>query len=431
MNCGGCCGSNDEIKKQIPAEIEEKTNRHPCYSAGAHHKYARMHLPVAPKCNIGCNYCNRKYDCVNESRPGVTSEILTPESALNKYKIVKEKIENLSVVGIAGPGDALANWAETKATIEKIKKADPEAIFCLSTNGLMLPQYAQEIIDLGINHVTVTMNCLDPEIGAKIYKFINYQGQRFEGAEGAKILLANQLKGIEILTKQDVLVKVNIVMVKDVNDQHIPDVVKKAKELGVFVTNIMPLIPASGSAFENYPQTSMKELTAMRQLCQLDLKQMFHCKQCRADAIGLLGEDRSMEFSSRAKKITEPQKVEVAQNKKYKIAVASKYGTLIDQHFGYASEFTIYEGDGQKFDLLETRRVNKYCSGTEECDSEETRRNSIIKFLQDCDAVLTMRIGYNAKEKLKKNGIESIETCDTVENGLIYAVKILNKQEVA
>lgn len=427
MNCGGCC---DEIKKPLSAEIEEKTNRHPCFSAGAHHKYARMHLPVAPKCNIGCNYCNRKYDCVNESRPGVTSEILTPESALSKYKIVKEKIENLSVVGIAGPGDALANWAETKGTIQKIKEADPEAIFCLSTNGLMLPEYAQEIIDLGINHVTVTMNCLDPEIGAKIYKFVNYKGQRLDGVEGAKILLVNQLQGIEMLTKQNVLVKVNIVMVKNINDHHIPDVVKKAKDLGVFVTNIMPLIPASGSAFENYPQTSMKELTAMRKLCQMDLKQMFHCKQCRADAIGLLGEDRSKEFSSMAAKKAEPQKVEI-NNKKYKIAVASKHGKLIDQHFGYATEFAIYEGDGEKFDLVETRKVNKYCSGMEECDSVEARRNGIIKVLEDCDAVLTMRIGYNAKEKLKKNGIESIETCDTLKNGLIYAAKILNKQEVA
>jgi nitrogen fixation protein NifB len=37
-----------------------------------------MHVAVAPACNIQCNYCNRKYDCANESRPGVVSELLTP-----------------------------------------------------------------------------------------------------------------------------------------------------------------------------------------------------------------------------------------------------------------------------------------------------------------------------------------------------------------
>ena len=85
-------------------------------------KHARMHLPVAPNCNISCNYCNRKFDCLHESRPGVTSEILSPETALQKYKIVKEILQNISVIGIAGPGDALANWEKTRRTIALIKQ---------------------------------------------------------------------------------------------------------------------------------------------------------------------------------------------------------------------------------------------------------------------------------------------------------------------
>jgi len=430
MNCGGSCTSISN-NKNIPAHILEQTNRHPCYSADAHHKYARMHLPVAPKCNISCNYCNRKYDCVNESRPGVTSEVLTPGEALKKFNLVREKIDNLSVVGIAGPGDALANWEDTQKSIELIKESAPDVVFCLSTNGLMLSHYAREIVNLGINHVTVTMNCLDPEIGARIYKFINYQGKRYEGVEGAKLLLNNQLNGIEHLTDNGVLVKVNIVMVKGVNDSHIPDVVKKVKELGVFVTNIMPLIPAPGSAFQDYPQTSAKELNQMRDLCQLDIQQMRHCKQCRADAIGLLGHDRSLEFST----LNDNKKTAINNGgnngKLYKIAVASKYGMLVDQHFGYASEFAIYQGNGEVFELLEKRQVDKYCMGVEECDSEENRRDRIVDALRDCDAVLTMRIGYHAKDRLAKRGILSVESCDTIENGLIYAVQELNKEEIA
>lgn len=425
-SCGSC-----ESKVNISSQVAEKTQRHPCYSAGAHHKYARMHLPIAPKCNVSCNYCNRKFDCVNESRPGVTSEVLSPEAGAQKYALVKGKIDNLSVVGIAGPGDALANWRETKATIELIKEQDSAAIFCLSTNGLMLPQYAQEIIDLGVSHVTVTLNCLDPDIGAQIYKYINYQGVRYEGIIGAEILLKNQLAGIKLLTDQGVLVKINIVMIEGVNADHIPQIVKKAKELGVFITNIMPLIPAPGSVFEKYPQTSTKELNQMRDLCQLDLQQMRHCKQCRADAIGLLGEDRSLEFTS----LSEPKRipeVSIKEDKKsYKIAVATKHGRLVDQHFGYASEFAIYQGDQEVFELVEKRKVEKYCAGVEECDTEETRRDSIIGVLKDCDAVLSMRIGYHAKERLAKKGIASVESCDTIENGLIYAVETLIKKEIA
>jgi nitrogen fixation protein NifB len=401
----------------------EKTQKHPCYSADAHHKHARMHLPVAPSCNIQCNYCNRKFDCVHESRPGVTSEVLTPETAKQKFAWVKDTIENLSVVGIAGPGDALGNWENTKETIQAIKKISPDTVFCLSTNGLMLPEYAQEIVDLGIHHVTVTVNTLDPEIGAKIYQHVYYQGRRYTGAPGAHILIENQLKGIEELTKRWVLVKVNIVMIKDINDRHIPEVVKKAKELGAFMSNIMPLIPAPGSAFENFPQTSAKEVNEMRNACQIDLTQMRHCRQCRADAIGMLDHDRSQEFRM-CNRNAAPEQPPITR-KEYIIAVASKHGRLVDQHFGHASEFFIYKGDGQKFTLTEMRKVDKYCTGMEECEPEETRRDAMITALQDCDAVVTMRIGYHAKERLQKKGIRSMESCDTVENGLQFAVEQL------
>ena len=107
--------------------------RHPCFNEDSKHRYGRIHLPVAPKCNIKCNYCDRKYDCVNESRPGVASAILTPTQALRYLERVREKLPNLAVVGIAGPGDPLANPAETligrseklKGIMEQIRQVAP------------------------------------------------------------------------------------------------------------------------------------------------------------------------------------------------------------------------------------------------------------------------------------------------------------------
>ncbi|AJQ29790.1 nitrogenase cofactor biosynthesis protein NifB [Pelosinus fermentans] len=407
-------------------------SKHPCYNADAHHKYARMHLPVAPQCNISCNYCNRKFDCVNESRPGVTSEVLTPELASQKFSWVKENIENLSVVGIAGPGDALANWDVTRKSIELIKAKGEDIIFCLSTNGLMLPYYAAELVELGIKHITVTVNCLDPNIGARLYKVVNYEGKSYTGVAGAELMIQNQLKGIAYLVEHGVLVKINIVMVKGINDHHIPEVVKKMKELGVFITNIMPLIPAPGSAFEKFPQTSMKEINEMRDLCQLEMQQMRHCKQCRADAVGLLGNDRSNEFRMTK---PEPEKsVFLAKQigKEYKIAVTSKHGKLVDQHFGHATEFLIYQVNDKSFTLVERRKVEQYCSGASECDdsdSKEGRKNAAIQAIEDCNAVLTMRIGYHGQQRLLEHGIVSVEYCYTVEEGLSYAVEQLTMKK--
>ena len=96
-------------------------NSHPCFSKDAHKKYGRVHLPVAPRCNMQCNFCNRKYDCVNESRPGVTSAVLTPPQALAYLDHVLASRREISVVGIAGPGEPFANSDETMQTLRLVR----------------------------------------------------------------------------------------------------------------------------------------------------------------------------------------------------------------------------------------------------------------------------------------------------------------------
>ena len=280
-----------------PTEI--LSTRHPCYSAEAKHLYSRMHLPVAPACNIQCNYCNRLFDCQNESRPGVTSEILTPQEALAKVRRVSEVLPSLSVLGIAGPGDALANWELTRGTVALVRKEFPELLLCLSTNGLMLPTYADDVIALGVRHMTVTVNAIDVEIAEKIYEYITWQGNKMRGRKAVQLLLENQIEGIRILAAAGVQVKVNTVMISDINDKHVPAIAKTVRSAGACMTNIMPLIPAEGSKFGHLPKTRQDALSAMRDTCAEIIPQMRHCQQCRADAIGLLHQDRSVEFRDR------------------------------------------------------------------------------------------------------------------------------------
>jgi len=404
-----------------------KTAEHPCYSGGAC-KVARMHIPVAPSCNIQCNYCNRKYDCQNESRPGVTSEILTPEQARDKFLKVKEKLGSLKVVGVAGPGDALANFENTKRSIELIRKEDPDIIFCLSTNGLMLPYYADDIIEAGISHVTITINAIDPEIGAKVYKEVNFRGKKLSGIQGSEVLIQNQLSGLRYLSERGVVCKVNIVMIKGINDEHIEEVVKKVKECGAFITNIMPLIPAEGSSFEDMPQTNNKELNELRKKCGEHIQQMYHCKQCRADAIGTLELDLSSEFrNGNSSSINADGKSE--KSKPYTFAVATSSGMYIDQHFGHVEEFYIFSYWLTSISFLEKRSVNKYCSGSGDCDNEESKIERIINTIADCDAVLILRIGYNPHKKLEDMGIKVFQTCGTVEEGIRFAVNEFSKEK--
>lgn len=407
--------------------IAEKTATHPCYNHGAHEN-ARMHIPVAPACNIQCNYCTRKFDCPNETRPGVTSQVLNPEEALAKFIEVKQKLPNLKVIGIAGPGDALANFDAVKKSLQLIREADPAITFCLSTNGLMLPFYANELIALGVSHITVTINAVDENIGAKIYKDIRYLGVRYTGVEAARILIANQFAGLKYLTDHGIVCKVNIVMVKGVNEEHIPEVVAKAKKCGAFMTNIMRMIPVEGSAFEKVEPVTEDALDAMRKRCEIDLKQMYHCKQCRADAIGQLGNDISAQFSGcgscNSKKSPEQeQNLDNAYiaSKKIKYAIASKSGIYVDEHFGKVSEFYIYEYDGANVKLLERRAVAPYCTGADACNDGETKIDKIIKTIADCKAVLTLRTGAEPTSKLTAMGIEVVQTYDEIVNAIRVA----------
>jgi len=409
-------------------EIAEKTATHPCFN-GCGSKYARMHLPVAPKCNIQCNYCVRKYDCPNESRPGVTTEVLSPEEACKKYQMVKEKIPNLKVVGIAGPGDSLADFEKTRETLSLIREVDPDVTFCLSTNGLMLPLYADELVKLGVTHVTVTMNAVNAAIGAKIYKHIDYMGNRYYGEVGAAILMANQMAGLKRLTSLGVVCKVNIVMLKGINEYHIPIVAAKAKELGCQITNIMQMIPVEGSAFEKMPLTSNKEIMEMRKKCELTIKQMYHCRQCRADAIGTLDNDQSINFRGCTGSCSEDSSNELHE-KSVLFAVSSKSGVLVDQHFGHATDFYIYEYKGNQVKFKERRSVSKYCDGVEDCDGmgggrKESKIENILEAVKDCKAVIAMRIGESPKQKLRDKNIETFTTYDRIEDAVKQAAEKL------
>lgn len=287
------------FNQNIDPNVEERIAHHPCYSEEAHHYFARMHVAVAPACNIQCNYCNRKFDCANESRPGVVSELLKPEEAVKKVLVVAGEIPQMSVVGIAGPGDPLANADRTFETFKRVAEEAPDLKLCLSTNGLRLLDYVDQIQELNIDHVTITINAIDPQIGQHIYSWVFFEGKRYTGLEAATILLERQLKGLEELTKRGILVKVNSVYIPGVNDTHLEKVSEEIRKMGAFVHNIMPLIVAPDTVFERQgiSNPNPQEIQNIQEKCSGSLKMMKHCRQCRADAVGLLGEDRSEEFT--------------------------------------------------------------------------------------------------------------------------------------
>jgi len=260
---------------------------HPCFSTKGHGKTGRIHLAVAPGCNISCNYCVRKFDCVNESRPGVTSKVQNAEEALATVRKAKASAigSKLTVVGIAGPGEPLANPA-TFETLRGVKRDFPDMILCLSTNGLLLPEKIDELVDIGVSHVTVTINTLDEKIGAQIYDYVKWEGKTLVGPEAARILIDHQLAGLTLASKAGMTLKVNTVLIPGVNDKLLYSLGVEIKKRGAHIHNIMPLIPQGKLAHIMAP--TKEDLTTSRGSVGTLLPQMTHCQQCRADAIGVL-----------------------------------------------------------------------------------------------------------------------------------------------
>ena len=434
-SCGSSAGQGD-----LSPKVWEKIKNHPCYSEEAHHHYARMHVAVAPACNIQCNFCNRKYDCSNESRPGVVSERLLPEQAARKVLAVASTIPQMTVLGIAGPGDPLANPEKTFRTFELVAQTAPDIKLCLSTNGLMLPDYVDRIAAMNIDHVTITINMVDPHVGAKIYPWIFFNHKRYTGVEASRILSERQLLGLEMLTARDILCKVNSVMIPGINDRHLVAVNKAVKSRGAFLHNIMPLIsaPEHGTVFGLNGQRgpTAQELKLLQDSCEGEMQMMRHCRQCRADAVGLLGEDRSAEFTTEkvmamevnydlANRLRYQEKVEMKRQAvvaarsvelatlagehsdlSILIAVATKGGGRINEHFGHAREFQIYEVSTAGSKFVGHRRVDNYCQGGY---AEEDSLETVVRAINDCHAVFVARIGSCPREGLTSAGIEPVD----------------------
>ncbi|PIK87104.1 FeMo cofactor biosynthesis protein NifB [Synechococcus sp. 63AY4M2] len=438
------CACSSSPRQALPPHLQQRIATHPCYSEAAHHHYARMHVAVAPACNIQCNYCNRKFDCANESRPGVVSELLTPAEAAHKVLVIAGKIPQLTVVGIAGPGDPLANPKQTFETFARIAEKAPDLKLCLSTNGLMLPDYIDEIKRLNIDHVTLTINMVDPEIGAKIYPWIRWRRKRIRGVEAARILHERQMESLDLLREADILCKVNSVLIPGINDTHLLEVNRVIQEKGAFLHNIMPLIsaPEHGTYFGLIGQRgpTPQELKALQDRCSGNMRMMRHCRQCRADAVGLLGEDRSQEFTKeRFMQMTpeyDPEKrrqvqASIAQLQAQQqstpthwtadlppdspsilVAVASKGGGLVNRHFGHAREFLIYEVNARGAQFVGHRKVPQYCHGG---SGEDNNLEQILDLIRDCRAVLVSKIGDCPMKRIREAGIEVVEDYDLIE----------------
>ncbi|KPU46185.1 FeMo cofactor biosynthesis protein NifB [Oxobacter pfennigii] len=270
---------------EIDKRFENISNRHPCFSGGANMTSGRVHLPVSPVCNIQCKFCKRSFNKF-EQRPGVTRELLSPEKAIGIVDKSLKLCPEITVAGIAGPGDTLATPHAIK-TFNLIHERHPELINCLSTNGLLLERYAEDIWNAGVKTVTVTVNAVDPYVLEKICSYVLIDGKVYEGIEAMNMLINAQKAGIRKMAELGAMIKINIVLIPGINHFHIKEIAKTVQGLGASIVNIIPLIPQYEMDCVSSPDCG--ELNKARIDAEEYLPVFRHCQHCRADACGIPG----------------------------------------------------------------------------------------------------------------------------------------------
>ena len=107
------------------------------------------------------------------------------------------------------------------------------------------------------------------------------------------------------------------------------------------------------------------------------------------------------------------------------IAVASKDGKEINQHFGHAERFLIYDVDGGEAKLVDEKKVERYCSYEVDHPLRDHLLKAIADALAGCRAVVCAQIGQGPQMEMERLGLDVFAADGAIKPSLVEIAKIL------
>lgn len=89
-----------------------------------------------------------------------------------------------------------------------------------------------------------------------------------------------------------------------------------------------------------------------------------------------------------------------------KIAIVSTDGTNVNEHFGKAEKFLVYDASDSGLKLIEERPSTPLSVGDPDHPFDSDRFGAIVDVIKDCKSVYITQIGETPATKLKEQGIE-------------------------
>ncbi len=174
-----------------------------------------IRISVTDQCNFRCAYC-MPAELFGPDFPFLQEkELLSFEEIVRITKILATfGVEKVRLTG----GEPLLR-KDLPILVEQLNAIEGIKDVALTTNGVHLPKQARALAEAGLKRVNISLDTLDEEL----FKKINGRGV------GVKPIL----KGIQAAIDAGLEVKINMVVKKGLNDQHIVPMTKYFKELGV------------------------------------------------------------------------------------------------------------------------------------------------------------------------------------------------------
>ncbi|MTT31837.1 GTP 3',8-cyclase MoaA [Terrilactibacillus sp. BCM23-1] len=171
-----------------------------------------LRISVTDRCNFRCQYCMPK-------------EIFGPDYPFlsKKHLLTFEEIErltrifvNLGVQKVRITGGEPLLRRDIHKLVQMLHGIEGLHDIAISTNGVLLPKYADSLKKAGLHRVSVSLDSLD--------------NQRFGQINGQGAKVNSVLAGIEAAEKAGLKVKINMVVQKGINEQDIVPMAKYFKE---------------------------------------------------------------------------------------------------------------------------------------------------------------------------------------------------------
>ena len=191
-------------------------------------QFGRLHtnlrISVTDRCNLRCRYCvvSDKINWID------TNKALSPSEIFKLTKIFSELgVNRLRITG----GEPLVN-PETPGIIAKIKSEIPKIEkINMTSNGVLIHKYFDKLVESKLDSINISLDTLNPEKFSYITKSNNFQ---------------EVLESVEKLSSSPIKTKVNVVSLKNFNEEEVFDFIDFSDRYNIIV-RFIEFMPFTGN----------------------------------------------------------------------------------------------------------------------------------------------------------------------------------------